>query len=122
MSKVDCKQSYFFLRSRAQSDGKIMQIRKVCEGVLGRGGACASRGSLLHYSLDPSHATELRKRKRLLAVYVESKLCWLCFNSCCNCLIKNESISQSMRNKTKTNRNLVVPFSRAFRRLHVLLV
>ena len=48
----------FFLRSRTQSDGKIMQIRKANEVV-----------SRLRCSrVDPSRATELRKRKRLLAV------------------------------------------------------
>ena len=34
---IDCEQSYFFLRSRAQSDGKIMQIKKLNEEGLGRG-------------------------------------------------------------------------------------
>ena len=42
--------SGFFLRSRLQNDGKIMQIRKVNEEG--------------HRSLDSSHATELRRRKR----------------------------------------------------------
>ena len=67
-------------QSRAQSDCKLMQITKVKEEGLGRGSEkvglflfpslCARvpRGSRLRRSLDPSRATELRKRKRLLAV------------------------------------------------------
>ena len=47
---VSSRTFYFFLRSRLQKDGKIMQIRKVNEEG--------------HRSLDSSHATELRRRKR----------------------------------------------------------
>ena len=49
--------------ARAQSDGKLMQIRKVNEERLGRGSV--SLGSRLPRSLEsraPSRATELRKR------------------------------------------------------------
>ena len=47
---VSSRTFYFFLRSGLQNDGKIMQIRKVNEEG--------------HRSLDSSHATELRRRKR----------------------------------------------------------
>ena len=62
---LDCEQSYFFLRSRPQSDGKIMQIRKVNEV-----GLDVSRGSRLCSSAgNHARVTELRKRKRQLAAY-----------------------------------------------------
>ena len=50
----------FFLRSRAQSDGKIMQIRKVNEEGEG--------GKALMLARNCASMTELRRRKRLLAV------------------------------------------------------
>ena len=51
----------FFLRSRAQSDGKTMQVRKVNEEGLGRGTKKLTRNR--------ASVTELRRRKRLLVVY-----------------------------------------------------
>ena len=50
-----------------QSDGKIVQIAKVNDEGFPR---LASHSLAARCSLDPSYATEFKRRKRLLAVYI----------------------------------------------------